>query len=66
MGYVHTNTIESFWSLAKNGIRGVFHSVSLKYLQDYLNEYALRYNHRDDVQTMFLTFFDRFQISVRE
>lgn len=24
-GDVHTNTIERFWSLVKNGIKGVFH-----------------------------------------
>lgn len=29
-------------------ISGVFHSVSVKHLQDYVNEYAFRYNHRDD------------------
>ncbi len=28
VGNVHTNTIEGFWSLLKNGIRGVYHSVS--------------------------------------
>jgi transposase len=55
MGDVHTNTIEGFWSLAKNGIRGVFHSVSPKYLQDYMNEYAFRYNHRDDETPMFIS-----------
>ncbi len=26
-GEVHTNTIEGFWSLIKNGLRGVYHSV---------------------------------------
>ncbi len=45
-GDVHTNTIEGFWSLVKNGIRGVYHSVSTKWLQGYLNEYAWRYNAR--------------------
>lgn len=55
MGNVHTNTIEGFWSLCKNGVRGVFHSVSPKYLQAYLNEYSFRYNHRDDETPMFLT-----------
>lgn len=45
-GDVHTNAIEGFWSLTKNGIRGVYHSVSRKWLQGYLNEYAWRYNHR--------------------
>jgi transposase-like protein len=45
-GHVHTNTIEGFWSTVKNGIRGVYHSLSTKWLQSYLNEYAWRYNHR--------------------
>lgn len=55
IGNVHTNTIEGFWSLVKNGIRGVFHSVSPQHLQHYLNEYSFRYNHRDDIRPMFLT-----------
>lgn len=54
-GEVHTNTIEGFWSLVKRGINGVFHSVSAKHLQGYLNEYAWRYNHRDDGQAKFQT-----------
>lgn len=45
-GEVHTNTIEGFWSLVKRGIGGVYHSVSAKYLQSYLDEYAFRYNRR--------------------
>ncbi len=58
-GDVHTNTIEGFWSQAKNGIRGVYHAVSSKYLQHYLDEYAFRYNHRKDVTPMFLSFLSR-------
>lgn len=46
-GDAHTNTIEGFWSLTKRGIGGVYHSVSAKHLQGYLNEYAWRYSHRD-------------------
>src|SRR5829696_786478 len=45
-GTVHTNTIEGFWSLTKRGINGVYHAVSAKHLQGYLNEYAYRYNNR--------------------
>lgn len=59
VGNAHTNTIEGFWSLIKNGIRGVYHSVSSKYLQHYLDEYAFRYNHRDDVTPMFFSFLSR-------
>jgi len=59
LGNAHTNTIEGFWSQVKGGIRGVYHSVSATYLQHYLDEYAFRYNHRDDVTPMFLTFLSR-------
>ena len=52
-GNAHVNTIEGFWSLLKNGIRGVYHSVSAKYLQSYVNEYVFRYNHRRDETPMF-------------
>jgi transposase len=52
-GDVHTQTIEGFFSLVKNGIRGTYHSVSRKWLQGYLNEYAWRYNRRDDRHSMF-------------
>lgn len=52
-GDVHTNTIEGVWSLVKRGIGGVYHSVSAKHLQGYLNEYAWRYNHRRDRRAMF-------------
>jgi len=59
VGNAHVNTIEGFWSQCKNGIRGVYHSVSATYLQHYLDEYAFRYNHRNDVTPMFLTFLSR-------
>jgi len=59
VGNVHTNTIEGFWSLLKNGLRGVHHSVSSKHLQGYVDEYAFRYNHRDDAQAMFVTVGNR-------
>jgi len=52
-GDVHTNTIEGFWSLVTRGIGGVYHVVSKKHLQGYLNEYAWRYNHRADGKAQF-------------
>ncbi len=54
-GNIHTNSIEGFWSLVKRGISGVYHAVSPKYLQSYLNEYTFRYNHRKDKAPMFKT-----------
>jgi transposase-like protein len=53
-GAAHTNTIEGFWSLVKRGISGVYHSVSPKYLQSYLDEYSYRYNRRRSEKPMFL------------
>jgi transposase len=53
MGDVHTNTIEGFWSLVKRGIGGVYHYVSPKYLQTYLDEYCFRYNRRDQGNLLF-------------
>jgi len=47
-GLVHTNTIESFWSLLKRGVMGNFHHVSKDYLPLYLNEFSFRFNHRKD------------------
>jgi len=60
-GDAHTNTIEGFWSTTKNGIRGVYHSVSEKYLQMYLNEYAFRFNRRKSLgrHNMFEAFVGR-------
>lgn len=59
-GDVHTNTIEGFWALLKRGIGGVYHSVSTKHLQAYLDEYAFRYNNRDaDGRGMFTAFLNR-------
>ena len=59
MGDVHTNTIEGFWSLVKRGIGGVYHSVSQKYLQTYLDEYSFRYNRRNSGQPMFTSLLER-------
>jgi len=52
-GDIHTNTIEGFWSLVKRGIGGVYHQVSHKYLQSYLDEYSFRYNRRDQGNLIF-------------
>ena len=39
---MHTNSIESFWSLLKRGITGSYHRVSKTYLRVYVNEFASR------------------------
>lgn len=60
-GDIHTNSIEGFFGLLKNGIRGVYHSVSAKHLQSYLDEYSFRFNRRNDTTPMFWAILDRVQ-----
>ena len=45
-GDIHTNTIESAFSLLKRGIMGSFHHVSVKHLNRYCDEFSFRWNHR--------------------
>jgi transposase-like protein len=47
-GMVHTNSIESAFSLLKRGVIGQFHQISIKHLQKYLNEFSYRFNRRND------------------
>jgi len=55
-----------FWSLLKRGINGVYHAVSEKYLQDYINAYAFRWNHRNDEKPMFLSILSRLIPSLQD
>jgi hypothetical protein len=48
VGAVHTQNIESFWSLIKRGIIGNFHQVSEAYLPLYVSEFEFRHNTRDE------------------
>jgi len=45
-GDAHTNTIESYFSILKRGINGVYHHISQQHLGRYLAEFDFRYNSR--------------------
>ena len=47
MGDVHTNTVESAFSLLKRGIMGTWHRISAKHLPAYLEEMEFRFNRRN-------------------
>ena len=46
MGDVHTNTVESAFSLLKRGVMGTWHRISAKHLAAYLEEMTFRFNRR--------------------
>ena len=52
-GTTHTQTVEGFFGNFKSGLVGAHHSVSHKWLQGYVNEWAWRYNRREDGNRMF-------------
>ena len=57
-GDTHTQTIENVWSHLKRGIYGVYHSVSKKHLQAYVDEFTYRYNNRKS-ENMFALLLNR-------
>jgi transposase len=52
-GDIYTNTIEGAFGNLKTGMRGAYKKVSRKWLQSYLDEYAWRYNARQEPLGMF-------------
>ena len=55
---IHTNTVESSFSLLKRGLIGSFHRVSIKHLHRYLTEFEYRFNARKAA--------DRFSMTLSE
>jgi transposase-like protein len=51
-GTIHTNTVESAFSLLKRGIIGTYHQLSPKHMQRYLHEFEWRFNRRKEQSAM--------------
>jgi transposase-like protein len=47
-GDVHTNNVESAWSLFKRSLVGSYHQISVKHMDAYLDEFEWRFNNRDN------------------
>jgi transposase-like protein len=47
-GDVHTNSIESAWSLFDRAVIGSYHKLSKKHLGAYLQEFEFRFNNREN------------------
>ena len=48
-GYVHTNTVEGYFSIFKRGMKGVYQHCKERHLHRYLAEFDFRYNAREAV-----------------
>lgn len=60
VGDAYTNSIEGFWGQLERSVFGIYHFVSAKYLQRYVDEAVFRYNTRDDKESArFMEMFRR-------
>jgi transposase-like protein len=59
-GNIHTNGIESFWSMLKRSLGGTYISVEPFHLFRYIDEQAFRFNNRNDMDDR-----GRFELAVR-
>ena len=64
-GQVHTNGIETFWSLFKRGLSGTYVSVEPFHLSRYVDEQTFRFNNRATKDNR-LTDKDRFVLAVSQ
>jgi transposase-like protein len=59
-GNIHTNGLESFWSMLKRALGGTYISVEPFHLFRYIDEQAFRFNNRNDMDDL-----GRFELAAR-
>ena len=65
-GNVHSNSAESFWAIFKRGYIGIYHSMSKKHLQRYVNEFTYRFNSRkEEFESVFTGIVNNITVSNR-
>ncbi|MCB9257042.1 MAG: IS1595 family transposase [Chitinophagales bacterium] len=45
-GIYNTSTIEGFWAMLKRSVIGTYHHISVKHLQEYIDELSFKFNYR--------------------
>jgi hypothetical protein len=45
-GIYNTSTIEGFWAMLKRSVIGTYHPISVKHLQEYIDELSFKFNYR--------------------
>lgn len=65
-GDCHVNTLEGAWSQLKRTVIGIYHHVTRKHLQKYVNEFVFRYNCRNlAIQKQFDLFIENMEIRLK-
>ena len=62
-GIYNTSTIEGFWAMLKRAVIGTYHHISVKHLQEYMDEIAFKFNYRkhpDPFETIINKAFEKF------
>ena len=50
-GIYNTSTIEGFWAMLKRSVIGTYHHISVKHLQEYIDELSFKFNYRKSRNT---------------
>lgn len=45
-GYIHSNTVENYYSIFKRGMKGIYQHCAEKHLHRYMSEFDFRYSNR--------------------